>query len=65
MKRLLPFLLILGACAPDIAQNHSTTDAIVVGFDPGATPAVVPLPNDLALVTGKIVVPPSPNDTPA
>lgn len=66
MKKLLPILVILGACTPDIAQdNNGATDAVVVQFDPAAATPVVPLPNDLALRTGKIVVPPSPNDSPA
>lgn len=65
MKKLFPILFLLApcvyACAADIPQDAAPdANAIVVGFDPQAKPnAVVPLPNDLAIATGKIVVPPT------
>jgi len=58
-------LTTLGACAPDVVQNPAPGPAIVVEFDLAATPPVAPVPNDLALASGKIVVPPAPTDTPA
>ena len=59
MRKLLPFLLLLGACAPDIAQNPPPGPAVVVEFDPGSMPPVVPAPNDLAInpTTHKIQIP--------
>jgi len=57
VKRFVPFLLLVGACAPDIKQNPPPAATIVVEFDPAAAPPVVPLPNDLALTNGKIVAP--------
>jgi hypothetical protein len=67
VKKLLPLLVVLGACAPDITQDAQPGDAIIVEFDPAAAVPVVPLPNDLAIdaTTGKIVVPPSATDSPA
>lgn len=67
MKKLVPVLVLLAACTPDIEQTANPSPGIVVEFDPGATVPVVPQPNDLAKspTTGKIVVPPSPTDTPA
>lgn len=65
MKKILPILVLLGACAPDITQDPAPPETIVVEFDPAAAVPVVPLPNDLALRTGVIVVPPSPTDSPA
>lgn len=69
MKKLFPILVLLGACAPDIAQDTPAPagDAVIVEFDPAAAVPVVPLPNDLALrgPGGTIAVPPSPTDSPA
>ncbi|AKU98878.1 Lipase-like protein [Labilithrix luteola] len=67
MKKLVPVLLLLAACTPDIDLSPPPNVGIVVEFDPGAKVPVVPQPNDLAKspTTGKIVVPPSPTDTPA
>jgi hypothetical protein len=68
VNRILPFVLVLGACAPDIIQNPPPSgNVITVEFDPGATVPVVPVPNDLAKdpKTGLVVVPPTPGETPA
>jgi hypothetical protein len=65
VKKLFPILVLLGACTPDITQDPAPPETIVVEFDPAAAVPVVPLPNDLALRTGLIVVPPSPTDSPA
>lgn len=64
MKRLLPIILVFGACTPDI-EKESRPNIVVAEFDPAAS--VVPLPNDLARdqATGKVVVPPSATDTAA
>jgi hypothetical protein len=61
---LLPFLL-LGACAPDVAQSPPPAPAVAVKFDPAAK--VVPVPNDLARnqQTGKNEVPSSPTTSAA
>jgi hypothetical protein len=56
VKKLLPILVLLGACAPDIQQDPApSTDVVIVNFDPshtdpatGQPDAIVPLPNDLA-----------------
>jgi hypothetical protein len=56
VKKLLPILVLLGACAPDIQQDPApSTDVVIVNFDPahtdpatGEADAIVPLPNDLA-----------------
>jgi hypothetical protein len=68
VKGLLPLLVLLVACAPDIPQNPPPASAIVVEFtlsaDP-STPSVVPLPNDLGIVNGKIMPPTLTTDTPA
>ncbi|MCP3140018.1 hypothetical protein [Pyxidicoccus xibeiensis] len=63
-------VLFLGACAlgvaactPDIAQDPPPTNAIVVAeFDPAASPAIVPTPNDLAInrTTGLVNAPINP-----
>jgi hypothetical protein len=57
-KNFLPILFVIAACAPDIAQNPPPAGGVIAQFDPGnvAIP-IVPAPNDLALATGKIVVP--------
>ena len=66
MKKLLPILVLLGACAPDIQQDPApSTDVVIVNFDPahtdpatGEPDAIVPLPNDLARAdtkTGEIL----------
>lgn len=66
MKKLLPILVLLGACAPDIQQDPApSTDVVIVNFDPahvdpatGEPDAIVPLPNDLAradVATGQIL----------
>ncbi|MEA2752249.1 MAG: hypothetical protein QOI41_6392 [Myxococcales bacterium] len=68
MKNLPPLLaLLVMSCTPDIPHDPAPSNTIVVQFDPGAAVPVVPQPNDLAKdpVTGKIVVPPSPTDSPA
>lgn len=53
------------ACAPNIPQNPQTP-YVIIEFDPAASPAVVPQPNNLAInpATGLISVPLSPTDTP-
>jgi hypothetical protein len=65
VKKVLPLLVLIGACAPDIAQNAAPPGAVTPLFD--LNKLIVPLPNDLAKdpTTGKIVVPPSPTDTAA
>jgi hypothetical protein len=65
VKKVLPLLVLIGACAPDIAQNGAPPGAVTPLFD--LNKLIVPLPNDLAKdpTTGKIVVPPSPTDTAA
>jgi len=67
VKALLPLLVLLVACAPDIPQNPPTGNAVVVSFDLSASPPIAPSPNDLAVDpgTGKIVVPSSPGDSDA
>lgn len=68
MKKLFPLLVLLvPSCSPDIPRDPAPTDTIIAEFDPGASVPVVPLPNDLARdpASGKIVVPPSPSDSPA
>jgi len=54
-KALFLGALALGtvACDPDIAQDPppSADDLVVAEFDPSASPAIVPSPNDLAIVT--------------
>jgi dienelactone hydrolase len=68
VKGLLPLLALLVACAPDITKNPPPASAIVVEFtlssDP-STPSVVPLPNDLGIVNGKIMPPALKTDTAA
>ena len=56
---------ILAACTPDIPQV-APTPTVIIEFDPAATPAVAPQPNNLAIdpATGLVVVPPNPGDTP-
>jgi dienelactone hydrolase len=41
----------VGACQPDIAQDdpRPADESVVAQFDPSASPAIVPSPNDLAL----------------
>jgi hypothetical protein len=59
------FAAFLAACTPDVGSV--TNPALVtIEFDPGAIPAVVPQPNNLALdpSTGLVNVPPNPGDTP-
>jgi hypothetical protein len=68
VKGLLPLVVVVAlvsACAPDIPQSPPPGNRLVVSFDLSASPPVAPVPNDLALSTGKIVVPPSPTDSPA
>ncbi|MCY1018877.1 hypothetical protein [Pyxidicoccus sp. MSG2] len=67
MKKVL-FLgaLALGAaaCDPDIAKDAPPAEeAVVAEFDPAASPAIVPSPNDLALdaKTGLVAAPINPN----
>jgi hypothetical protein len=68
VKRLLSLVVVVlfGACTPDV-EKVPAPSVVVAEFEPGASVPVVPLPNDLAKdpTTGKIVVPPSPTDTPA
>jgi hypothetical protein len=80
VKKLLPILVLLGACAPDIQQDPApSTDVVIVEFDPahtdpatGEADAIVPKPNDLAradangqiLPGNKIHVPPPPSSRP-
>jgi hypothetical protein len=56
---------VLAACSPDISQVPQTPQ-VVINFDPAASPAVVPQPNNLAIdaTTGLINVPPNVGDTP-
>ncbi len=74
MKNLLVALFAgsaisaLGGCVPDVPQNAPPPATIVVQFDPGATPPVAPVPNDLTPrdpSSGKLRIPPSVGDTPA
>lgn len=57
--------MLLVACAPDIPQV-APTPLVTIEFDPAASPAVVPQPNNLAIdpTTGLVNVPSSPTDTP-
>lgn len=58
------FALGAAACDPEIAKDAPPTDEVVVAeFDPAASPAVVPSPNDLALdpKTGLVAAPVNPN----
>ncbi|WP_224362714.1 hypothetical protein [Hyalangium versicolor] len=59
-KLLFVGALTLGAvsCAPDIKQDPAP-DVVVAQFDPAASPAVVPTPNDLAInqATGLVSAP--------
>lgn len=59
-------LVALAACTPDIPEEKAP-NLVVARFDPAASPAVVPSPNDLALdpATGRPVVPPPPNPSEA
>jgi hypothetical protein len=63
-KLLLVGALALGAasCAPDIAQDPDP-NYVIAQFDPAASPAVVPTPNDLALnpATGLVNAPIDPS----
>ncbi|HLL05825.1 MAG TPA: hypothetical protein VK539_34965 [Myxococcaceae bacterium] len=63
-KLLLVGALALGgvSCAPDIKQDPAP-DNIVAQFDPAGSPAVLPLPNDLAInpATGLVAAPIDPN----
>ena len=66
-KSLAPVLFLLGplgACV-DVPQNPAPAAVIVAEFEPGAAVPVVPAPNDLALTTGLIVVPPTPGESAA
>jgi len=67
LNRPWPFLLFFAiACTPEIAQDEGPGATVLARFDPGASPPVVPAPNDLAkdAATGKLVVP-SYDSTPA
>ena len=59
------FAASLAACTPDVGQV-TNPPLVTIQFDPAASPAVVPQPNNLALdpSTGLVKVPPSPTDTP-
>ncbi len=67
-KLLLVGALALGgaSCAPDISQDPPA-DFVIAEFDPSASPAVVPTPNDLAInpATGLVNAPIDPSATPA
>lgn len=65
VRRFLPLVLLVGACAPDIKQNPPPSPTVTAQLDLAATPPVVPLPNDLAIAGGKVAVPTSPGDSPA
>jgi hypothetical protein len=67
VKRLLPLLLVLGGCVPDVPHNQAPAPTVVAAFDLSAQPPLVPTPNDLAInqATKKLNVPPSASDTPA
>ncbi len=72
MKNYLPLLALVAAasCTPDIPQDaapSTSTDAIIVEFDPGAAVPVVPLPNDLGIdpVSKKVNAPSLPTDSEA
>jgi hypothetical protein len=65
MKKLLlvGVLSLSGAsCAPEIAQD-APPDYVIADFNPAASPAVVPTPNDLAIdpATGLVNAPIDPN----
>ncbi|MBN1208903.1 MAG: hypothetical protein JXB05_28855 [Myxococcaceae bacterium] len=65
MKKLLlvgALSLSAAACAPDVKQDPAP-DVVVAQFDPSASPAVVPSPNDLAInpATGLVNAPIDPN----
>lgn len=63
-KLLLVGALALGgvSCAPDIKQDPAPDNSVAL-FDPTASPAAVPLPNDLAInpATGLVAAPIDPN----
>ncbi|HVG57876.1 MAG TPA: hypothetical protein VNA24_04930 [Hyalangium sp.] len=63
-KLLLVGVLTLSAasCAPEIAQDPAP-DYVIADFNPAASPAVVPTPNDLAIdpATGLVNAPIDPN----
>ncbi|RKH40989.1 hypothetical protein D7Y23_33740 [Corallococcus sp. AB050B] len=52
-KQLFLGAMALGAvaCTPEIAQDAPNLNVGLAEFDPSASPAVVPSPNDLAIVT--------------
>jgi dienelactone hydrolase len=59
----------VGACQPDIAQDdpRPADESVVAQFDPAASPAIVPSPNDLAIdpTTKLVAAPVNPNAPPA
>lgn len=62
----LPLSAIVAACTPDVGDpEFSTSDKVIVNFDPSNS--IVPAPNDLAKnrETGKLVVPSKETDTAA
>jgi len=63
----MAFVLVLGACTPDIPQNPGPGNAIVVQFNLGVVPPVAPIPNDLTPrnASGQLAIPLSPSDKPA
>ena len=57
-------LFVLGtACEPDVILPPPAPPTVVALFDPTAQPPVVPTPNDLALMSGSIMVPDQPTDS--
>lgn len=54
------FIALAAACSPDIEKTPAPTNALVVArFDPGASPAVVPTPNDIGSIAsrGQVTLP--------
>jgi hypothetical protein len=66
VKLRVLWFFIFGACAPNVPKNPPP-NVVIVQFDPGAAIPVVPTPNDLAKdpATGRIVVPPRPDESAA
>ena len=67
LSRFAVLAALLAGCEPPVATPQSSP-VVVAQFDPLASPAVVPTPNDLAFTGGDGVhlnVPDGPNDSPA
>jgi hypothetical protein len=64
--RVYALLLLLAVgCRGELESPPPVVPAVVARFDPLASPPVIPLPNDLALVNGHPAIPDLPTDSPA